>query len=256
MLAIELIGVPFDGYGRQGHQARAAAALRDAGLGASFGSRQIVAGPDVDLPAFNPGRAPGSGLMNEAAMLAMVDAVHGRVSAALAAGRFPLVYGGDCTALLGAVPALRSATGDKAGLVFVDGHEDTTPLDVSPDGEGASAELGLLLGLTGRAAAPSAVGCPPCGPKRWRSSASATGSSAGNSTSRHWPTGRACSCGRTTGSPSARRPSPGRRSPTLAVRPPAGGGCTPTSTCCLRPSSPPSGCRAMWTRRVASGGQR
>ena len=36
------------------------------------------------------------------------------------------------------------------GLVFVDGHEDTMPLDVSEDGEAANSELGLLLGITGR----------------------------------------------------------------------------------------------------------
>jgi arginase len=33
---------------------------------------------------------------------------------------------------------------------MVDGHEDTMPLDVSEDGEAANAELGLLLGMTGR----------------------------------------------------------------------------------------------------------
>ncbi|SFT91374.1 Arginase family protein [Geodermatophilus amargosae] len=37
-----------------------------------------------------------------------------------------------------------------AGLVFVDGHEDAVPLDVSEDGEAANTEVGLLLGLTGR----------------------------------------------------------------------------------------------------------
>jgi arginase len=40
--------------------------------------------------------------------------------------------------------------GDAFGLLFVDGHEDTMPLDVSEDGEAANAEIGLLLGLTGR----------------------------------------------------------------------------------------------------------
>ena len=34
--------------------------------------------------------------------------------------------------------------------MFVDGHEDTMPLDVSEDGEAANTELGLLLGITGR----------------------------------------------------------------------------------------------------------
>jgi arginase len=64
-------------------------------------------------------------------------------------GRSP--YGGDCTVLLGAVPALRDVV-RAAGLVFVDGHEDTTSLDSSPDGEAANMEVGLLLGLTGQLA--------------------------------------------------------------------------------------------------------
>jgi arginase len=67
----------------------------------------------------------------------------------IAAGRFPFVYGGDCSTLLGIVTGLRDHVGD-VGLVFVDGHEDTMPLDVSEDGEAANAEIGLLLGLTGR----------------------------------------------------------------------------------------------------------
>ena len=53
--------------------------------------------------------------------------------------------------LLGAVPALRDVIG-RAGLVFVDAHEDTTSLDASPDGEAANMEIGLLLGLTGQLA--------------------------------------------------------------------------------------------------------
>ena len=65
------------------------------------------------------------------------------------AGRFPFVYGGDCSSLFGIVTGLRDHVGD-VGLVFIDGHEDTMPLDVSEDGEAANTEIGLLLGLTGR----------------------------------------------------------------------------------------------------------
>lgn len=147
---IELIGAAFDGFGRVGHQARAAEALRDAGLEGAFGERE-VGRTDFTLPDADPARAAGSGLMNEAALLALVEALCERVGAAVAAGRFPLVYGAECSVLLGAISALRDHHG-RAGLVFVDGHEDTTPLDVSPDGEAANMEVGLLLGITGKLA--------------------------------------------------------------------------------------------------------
>jgi arginase len=149
-MIVELIGVPFDGWGRAGAQSQASRALREAGLATAF-ECDVVLATEPQLPPPSPARASGSGLMNEAALLDMVDAVHARVGAALAAGRFPLVYGGDCTVLLGAVPALRDVVRE-AGLVFVDGHEDTTSLDASPDGEAANMEIGLLLGLTGQRA--------------------------------------------------------------------------------------------------------
>lgn len=151
MLTIDLIGVPFDGYGRVGNQARAAAVLRDAGLEAAFSGHEVITKPDIGLPDPNPERSTGSGLMNESALLAMTEALHTQVSTALSAGHFPLVYGADCSVLLGTVPALRDVAGE-AGLVFVDGHEDTTPLDVSEDGEVANMETALLLGITGKLA--------------------------------------------------------------------------------------------------------
>ena len=146
---IELIGVPFDGYGRLGNQARAATALREAGLPGAFGGHRLVVVADLDLPPATRERGAATSLINEAALLAMTDALHDRVGPAVAKGRFPFLYGGDCSTLLGTVTGLRDHVGD-VGLVFVDGHEDTMPLDVSEDGEAANAEIGLLLGITGR----------------------------------------------------------------------------------------------------------
>ncbi len=149
MADIELIGVPFDGYGRPGNQTRAARVLHDAGLRDAFDHHHVVDHDCLDLPAPDPARGTSTSLINETALLAMTGALNARVGSAVAAGRFPFIYGGDCSTLLGIVTGLRDHVGD-VGLVFIDGHEDTMPLDVSEDGEAANTEIGLLLGVTGR----------------------------------------------------------------------------------------------------------
>ena len=82
--------------------------------------------------------------------MAMV-AVYTRVRAVVEAGGFPLLYGGDCSVLLGAVPVLRDVCGT-AGLLFVDAHEDATTIEQSTTGEAANMEIALLLGMTGDSA--------------------------------------------------------------------------------------------------------
>jgi len=119
--------------------------LREAGLAKALHHATMTA--DVTTPAPDPTRGAGI-FMNEAALLAMIDGIYDRVRTSLFGRRFPLLYGGDCAVLLGAIPALRDEQG-AAGLLFLDAHEDATPMESSPDGEAANMEIALLLGLTG-----------------------------------------------------------------------------------------------------------
>lgn len=154
MTTIELIGVPFDGYGRPGNHAAAAGRLREVGFGRSTGRHEVIDRGDLALPAPDGERGGLTGMVNEQSLLGMTSLLNRRVAESVTAGRFPIVFGGDCSSLLGTVTGLRDALGG-IGLLFIDGHEDTMPLDVSEDGEAANSEIGLLLGITGKLTAPT-----------------------------------------------------------------------------------------------------
>jgi len=154
---VAVVGVPFDGYGRDGHQARAARSLVAGGLleaVAAAGSRHL------DLPPPDPRRGPVTSLMNEPALLAQTSQLADLVESILSDGAFPLVVGGDCTTLLGTLQGVKRHRGSVGAVVF-DGHEDTIPLDVSEDGEAANTEIGILLGVTGRGLGAPLVGSTP-----------------------------------------------------------------------------------------------
>lgn len=143
---LALIGVPANSSGTADGVARAAAVLRQRGL-ATVLARQpgFTDAGDLALPAPVPGRGP-SGLLAEDALVAMIRQVARAVGAARRQGRFPLLAGGDCPVILGALAALQ-AEADHPGLLFVDGHEDAWPPWMSPTGEAADCELGLALRL-------------------------------------------------------------------------------------------------------------
>jgi arginase len=143
---VVLIGVPTNSSGTLDGVARAPAVLRQRGLAAALAGRPgFTDAGDLALPAPQPERGP-SGLLAEDALIAMIGRVREAVSTARRSGRFPLLIGGDCPVILGALAALQ-AEQDRPGLLFVDGHEDAWPPRLSATGEAADCELGLALRL-------------------------------------------------------------------------------------------------------------
>jgi arginase len=66
------------------------------------------------------------------------------VGTAIDRGEFPVVLGGDCSILLGALLALKRR--DRYGLLFVDGHADFYNPEANPNGEAASMDLAFATG--------------------------------------------------------------------------------------------------------------
>jgi hypothetical protein len=106
------VGIEFDGCGRPGNQARAASALRAAGLAESLGTLVAAERDDIRAAAAPSGdRGADPSLVIEAALLEVATSAGDAIVIALDAGRIPFCHGGDCSALLGVVPALRGRFG-------------------------------------------------------------------------------------------------------------------------------------------------
>jgi len=140
---MRLIGAPFNSAGLDVGVAAAPQALREAGLVANAG---LSDGGDVDVGVLRPERDADSGLLALASLQTMTASVRRAVAESLRSAEVPLVVGGDCPVLIGALRGAHDVVGD-VGLVFVDGHEDAWPSTSSTTGEAADCELGFLLGM-------------------------------------------------------------------------------------------------------------
>jgi arginase len=146
-MRVQVVGVPFNSSGRKDGVAGAPAALRRAGLVPRLADRvEVDDAGDVGFEPPWPERNARSGLLSERALVSMVRRTREAVAAVHQAGGFPVVLGGDCPVMLGALAATRDRYGS-AGLLMVDGHEDGYPPRLSPTGEAADSELFLALGL-------------------------------------------------------------------------------------------------------------
>lgn len=149
-MRFELAGVPYTSMAEPGGIARAIEVLRSEGLADRLREAGDVhdAG-DLDLVEGDGVRGP-SGLLNEAALARLVIASRAAVASSQGRDRLPVLVGGDCPVMLGALAATRDRHG-ACGLILVDGHEDAWPPSLSPTGEASDSEVGVALGLVGGA---------------------------------------------------------------------------------------------------------
>ena len=132
------IGVPIDSVGRAGGTEHAPAALREAGLVERLG---IADRGDLDVRIRGEERDPETGIVGSPDVLAMTATVREAIREMVAAGERPLVLGGCCSLVPGALAGVRDAAG-AVGIANVDGHVDVYDGETSPTGEGADMPLG------------------------------------------------------------------------------------------------------------------
>ena len=142
---VALIGVPFSSTGRPGGIAAAIDALRAVGVRDRLAAFAGVRDRGDLIPVEPTARRGPSGLLDEHSLAVLVHRTQHAVAAARGEGLRPLLVGGDCPVMLGALSALRLERA-RVGLVMADGHEDAWPPFASPTGEASDSELGIALG--------------------------------------------------------------------------------------------------------------
>jgi arginase len=154
-----VLGVPIDSVGRSGGTELAPAALREAGLVQRLGAADRG---DLDVRIRGDERDQETGIVGSPDVLATTMAVRAAVAEMVTAGERPLVLGGCCALVPGALAGVRDAAGS-VGIVNLDGHVDVYDGSTSPTGEGADMPLAVAFGL-GPAAWVEAAGGPSTRP--------------------------------------------------------------------------------------------
>lgn len=144
-----MAAAPIDSSGRDRGEAKAPAALRDAGLG-EIGA--LSDHGDLEARIASTDRDPETGVIGFDHLVASTEAIAAWVAGTVAGPDRPLIVGGDCSLLPGVFAGLRRA-GVEAGLWMVDGHPDAFDGESSITGEAADMDLTFLLGGGPRALA-------------------------------------------------------------------------------------------------------
>jgi len=140
---IALIGTPIDCTGRPGGLERAPYVLRNLGLADAVRPADDL--NDLPVRIDSTKRDAESGVIGAESVRRTTAVIAESVESAIRANLRPLILGGCCSHLMGAVAGTRRALG-RLGLIYVDGHMDLYDGTTSPSGECADMPLGIALG--------------------------------------------------------------------------------------------------------------
>ncbi|MGP3982140.1 arginase family protein [Streptomyces sp. KR80] len=159
---IALVGVPIDcvsmpepGDPPLGTEL-APAALRAAGLAKAVAAVTDLG--DLDVRLVGRDRDAETGVLGWPSVRATTRALRTRIGALVRDGPVPLMLGGDCSLLPGALAGARDALGT-VGLAYLDGHLDLYDGRTSPTGEPADMPLAVVI-CTGPQAWSAEVAAP------------------------------------------------------------------------------------------------
>lgn len=148
--SLTLIGAPTDVGASVLGASLGPDALRIAGIAQALRARGLdvldsgnLAGPP------NPQQAPQGGFRHLAEVITWNQAVFAAVGAALAAGRLPLLMGGDHCLAIGSISAVAQhcrAQGKRLKVLWFDAHADANTPDSSPSGNLHGMPVACLLG--------------------------------------------------------------------------------------------------------------
>ena len=137
-----LLGAPLDSSASGRGEERAPDALRAARIAEAFEARDAG---DATGRLTDGSRDPVTGVIAFNELARASASLCKAVSVTLAEGDRPLVVGGDCTLLLGAIAGARRHANEIA-MWFIDGHADYLDGATSETGEAADMELAILTG--------------------------------------------------------------------------------------------------------------
>src|SRR5919197_1781988 len=100
---------------------------------------------ETSLDPYNSERDKETLLLNADSIREFSQRLANKVIHVMDNNQFPIVLGGDCSILIGALLGLRRRNG-RYGLFFIDGHADFYQPNTSPTGEVADMDLAIVSG--------------------------------------------------------------------------------------------------------------